>query len=291
MRLVGASDFYIQAPFILEGTVRSGSRPGLAVALLLLFGVRRLLSSTLSSRRPSSRSASGRTFVARRARRRSSSGSCSRRSRRSSPCSGTCGSESCGDATARWPRAALATAVFGAGVVAGHLRPAASGRSRSAAAATASSTRPSGRSPTVPPSRCPASVLQRAAVQGMLKALGDPCSAYYEPTDYAQFQQVLDRRLHRRRGLGPADRAGALRVISVRAGLAGRARRPASRATRWSRSTGTPVAGRTVADVVSGLRGTAGTDVSRRGTARRPADVRHGCAGRDHRPRRHARRC
>jgi cell division transport system permease protein len=37
MRLVGASDFYIQAPFILEGTVIGVVGTGLAVGMLALF--------------------------------------------------------------------------------------------------------------------------------------------------------------------------------------------------------------------------------------------------------------
>jgi cell division transport system permease protein len=47
MRLVGASDFYIQAPFVLEGTFAGVAGSG--IALLLLFGVREFLSSTLST--------------------------------------------------------------------------------------------------------------------------------------------------------------------------------------------------------------------------------------------------
>jgi cell division transport system permease protein len=48
MRLVGASDFYIQAPFILEGTAAGVAGSGLAV--LLLVGVREYISSTLATR-------------------------------------------------------------------------------------------------------------------------------------------------------------------------------------------------------------------------------------------------
>jgi cell division transport system permease protein len=47
MRLVGASDFYIQAPFVLEGTFAGIAGSG--VALLLLLGVKEFLSSTLST--------------------------------------------------------------------------------------------------------------------------------------------------------------------------------------------------------------------------------------------------
>jgi cell division transport system permease protein len=47
MRLVGASDFYIQAPFVLEGTFAGVMGSGIALALL--FGVRELLSGALST--------------------------------------------------------------------------------------------------------------------------------------------------------------------------------------------------------------------------------------------------
>jgi cell division transport system permease protein len=48
MRLVGASDFYIQAPFILEGTAAGVAGSGLAV--LLLIAVKEYISSTLATR-------------------------------------------------------------------------------------------------------------------------------------------------------------------------------------------------------------------------------------------------
>jgi cell division transport system permease protein len=48
MRLVGASDFYIQAPFILEGTAAGVAGSGLAVGLLV--GVKWYISSTLATR-------------------------------------------------------------------------------------------------------------------------------------------------------------------------------------------------------------------------------------------------
>ncbi|HVV77836.1 MAG TPA: permease-like cell division protein FtsX [Mycobacteriales bacterium] len=48
MRLVGASDFYIQAPFILEGTAAGVAGSGLAV--LLLVAVKEYISSTLATR-------------------------------------------------------------------------------------------------------------------------------------------------------------------------------------------------------------------------------------------------
>lgn len=48
MRLVGASDFYIQAPFVLEGTAAGVAGSGLAV--LLLVAVKWYISSTLATR-------------------------------------------------------------------------------------------------------------------------------------------------------------------------------------------------------------------------------------------------
>ena len=48
MRLVGASDFYIQAPFVLEGTAAGVAGSGLAVVLLI--AVREYISSTLATR-------------------------------------------------------------------------------------------------------------------------------------------------------------------------------------------------------------------------------------------------
>lgn len=48
MRLVGASDFYIQAPFVLEGTAAGVAGSGLAVLLLVL--VKWYISSTLATR-------------------------------------------------------------------------------------------------------------------------------------------------------------------------------------------------------------------------------------------------
>jgi carboxyl-terminal processing protease len=112
-------------------------------------------------------------------------------------------------------------------------------------------------------------VLERAAVQGMLKALGDQWSAYYAPADYAHFQQVLSGEYT---GVGVWVRRtanGSLRITSVQ---------PDSPASSAGLKSGdvlvavgrAPVAGRTVADVVSGLRGNPGSDVSievRRGTS------------------------
>ena len=102
--------------------------------------------------------------------------------------------------------------------------------------------------------------LERAAVEGMLRALDDRWSAYYAAGDFARFQQVLSGSYT---GVGvwvhrTAD--GSLRVMSVQP------HSPASRAglkagDRLVSVSGRPVAGRSVADVVSDLRGDAGTTV------------------------------
>jgi carboxyl-terminal processing protease len=157
--------------------------------------------------------------------------------------------------------AALATAVFGTGVVAGthSARPANRVASRTPRgsvldqAEKAIADRAAKHVPLV--------VLQRAAVQGMLKALKDPYSSYYEPKDYAQFRQVLSGAYT---GVGVWVRrttSGRLRISSVEQ------HSPASRAGMRTGDTlvavaGRPVLGRTVADVVSGLRGAARTHVS-----------------------------
>ena len=97
----------------------------------------------------------------------------------------------------------------------------------------------------------------------MLKALGDPWSAYYEPAEFAHFQQMLVRLVHRRRRLGPAyvgRRAADRERASRLAGRGGRACTPGDVLTAVA---GLPVAGRTVADVVTGA--------ARRARARRLA--------------------
>jgi carboxyl-terminal processing protease len=107
----------------------------------------------------------------------------------------------------------------------------------------------------------PRAVLQRAAVQGMLKALGDQWSAYYGPADFAQFQRVLSGAYT---GVGVWVRRtslGTLRVTSVQQDS------PASAAGLHAGDVlvavgGVPVVGRTVAQVVTGLRGSPGSDVS-----------------------------
>jgi carboxyl-terminal processing protease len=115
----------------------------------------------------------------------------------------------------------------------------------------------------------PRTALQRAAVQGMLKALGDQWSAYYAPSDFAHFQQILAGAYT---GVGVWVRRaanGELVITNVQPDS------PASAAGLQAGDVltsvaGASVAGRTVADVVTGLRGASGTTVSvgvRRGTA------------------------
>src|SRR4051812_1499710 len=123
-------------------------------------------------------------------------------------------------------------------------------------------------------SRVPRSELERAAVEGMLSALDDRWSAYYAPGDFARFEQVLSGRYT---GVGVWVRRaadGSLTVMSVQP------HSPAARAGVHAgdvleRVAGRVVAGRSVADVVSDLRGDVGTPVTvtvrRHG---RPLDVR-----------------
>lgn len=103
--------------------------------------------------------------------------------------------------------------------------------------------------------------LERAAVEGMLRALDDRWSAYYAAGDFARFQQVLAGSYS---GVGVwvhrvAD--GSLRIMSVQP------HSPASAAGLKAGDVlvsvaGRTVAGRSVADVVSGLRGDAGSTVT-----------------------------
>ena len=102
--------------------------------------------------------------------------------------------------------------------------------------------------------------LDRAAVQGMLAALGDQWSAYYAPADFTRFEQVLSGSYT---GVGvwvKRDSAGALRVMSVEPGSPA-ADGGLSRGDRLVAIAGRPVGARSVADVVSALRGDAGTEV------------------------------
>jgi carboxyl-terminal processing protease len=111
--------------------------------------------------------------------------------------------------------------------------------------------------------------LERAAVEGMLNALDDRWSAYYAPSDFDRFEQVLSGSYS---GVGVwVHRAtdGTLRVLSVQTDS------PAAHAGMRPRDilvqvAGEPVAGRSVADVVSRLRGDVGSAVTvqvRRGTS------------------------
>jgi carboxyl-terminal processing protease len=107
----------------------------------------------------------------------------------------------------------------------------------------------------------PAAQLERAAVEGMLRALDDRWSAYYAPSDFARFEQVLAGSYT---GVGVWVRRapdGSLRVMSVQP------HSPAARAgllagDKLVTVSGRPVAGRSVADVVSDLRGDVGTTVT-----------------------------
>lgn len=111
-------------------------------------------------------------------------------------------------------------------------------------------------------------VLERAAVEGMLSALDDQWSAYYGPADFSRFEQVLAGSytgvgvwVHR----GPD---GSMRVLSVEPTS------PAAAAGLRAGDVliavgGRSVSGRSVADVVAGLRGSVGSvvvvEVSRAG--------------------------
>ncbi|MGN6473753.1 MAG: S41 family peptidase [Mycobacteriales bacterium] len=107
----------------------------------------------------------------------------------------------------------------------------------------------------------PDSVLQQAAVDGMLRALGDPWSAYYEPTQFARYEQTLSGSYS---GVGIWVRRtsdGVLRIESVQSGspAAAAGLRPGDVLTDVA---GLPVAGRTVADVADALWGRPGTNVT-----------------------------
>jgi len=103
-------------------------------------------------------------------------------------------------------------------------------------------------------------VLERAAVQGMLRALGDKWSAYYTPQQFTQFSQGLEGSYS---GIGVWVRSthhGAQVVDSVQAGS------PAAAAgllvgDRIVAVAGVPTKGRSVDDVVTALRGPDGTSV------------------------------
>jgi carboxyl-terminal processing protease len=145
---------------------------------------------------------------------------------------------------------ALAGASYGAGVITGVVGSQDSGGVIDAAAdrIESSAARPVDRDQ-----------LERAAVEGMLKALGDRWSAYYEPSDYASFQEALEGRYS---GVGVWVRAGTAGVVvsSVQDGS------PAAEAGLLTSDVITAVDGWTtsggsVGEVVQRLRGPDGTDV------------------------------
>ncbi|HSF25904.1 MAG TPA: S41 family peptidase [Actinomycetes bacterium] len=104
-------------------------------------------------------------------------------------------------------------------------------------------------------------VLEQAAVEGMLEALGDRWSSFYRPSDYASLQEALDGRYS---GVGiwlrPGEHDGSIVVGSVAPGS------PAARAgilggERVLAVDGHPVSGLQVAEVAAMLRGDGGTNV------------------------------
>jgi len=103
-------------------------------------------------------------------------------------------------------------------------------------------------------------VLDRAAVQGMLAALDDRWASYYSPSAYRQFQGMLAGHYS---GVGiwvGRDALGVVRVVSVQPGspAAGQA---VAVGDVLIAVAGEPVAGRSIADIVAGLRGDPGTKV------------------------------
>jgi carboxyl-terminal processing protease len=103
--------------------------------------------------------------------------------------------------------------------------------------------------------------LERAAVEGMLNALDDRWSAYYAPSDFTRFEQVLSGSYS---GVGVwVHRAsdGSLRILSVQTDS------PAAQAGLRPRDVlvrvgDEPAAGHSVADVVGRLRGDVGSAVT-----------------------------
>ncbi|MCZ3386117.1 MAG: S41 family peptidase [Actinomycetia bacterium] len=102
--------------------------------------------------------------------------------------------------------------------------------------------------------------LERAAVEGMLKSLGDRWSSYYDPSEYASFEDALEGRYS---GVGLWVRAGRIGVVvgSVQAGS------PAANAGMAPGDVivsvdGWPTSGGSVREVVQRLRGVSGTEVS-----------------------------
>jgi len=103
--------------------------------------------------------------------------------------------------------------------------------------------------------------LDKAAIEGMLQALGDKWSSYFTPNDYASFEAVMDGQYT---GVGLwVHRApdGSVSVMSVQTGT------PSDAAGLRSGDVivavgGVSMVGKTVSDVVTALRGGAGTSVS-----------------------------
>ncbi len=103
--------------------------------------------------------------------------------------------------------------------------------------------------------------LEKAAVQGMLQALGDKWSSYFTPNDYASFEAVMDGEYT---GVGlwvHRDSSGGVSVLSVQTGT------PSDAAGMRSGDVitavgGASTVGKPVPDVVNALRGASGTTVS-----------------------------
>lgn len=102
--------------------------------------------------------------------------------------------------------------------------------------------------------------LERAAVEGMLKTLGDRWSSYYDASEYASFEDALEGRYS---GVGLWVRAGRAGVVvsSVQADS------PADEAGLVAGDVivavdGWPTSGGSVGEVVQRLRGPSGTDVA-----------------------------
>lgn len=109
-----------------------------------------------------------------------------------------------------------------------------------------------------------AAQLDKAAVEAMLQALGDRWSSYFSPNDYSSYQDVMDGQYT---GVGlwvhsvSANAASAVGVMSVQTGS------PSDAAGLRSGDVitgvnGASMTGRSVSDVVTALRGGAGTSVS-----------------------------
>jgi carboxyl-terminal processing protease len=105
------------------------------------------------------------------------------------------------------------------------------------------------------------SALEKAAVEGMLQALGDKWSSYFTPNDYASFEAVMDGEYT---GVGlwvHRDSSGAVTVLSVQTGT------PSDAAGMRSGDViaavgGVSMVGKAVPDVVNALRGASDTTVS-----------------------------